>query len=106
MFRKVLDAEMRDATKSGIDKETKKKTREEITLEEEELFWQMGLLGEKSAESLLHTIYFYNGKLFGLRANEHRLLRVGNIVVQENLIIFDESISKTFHGGLKDLSRS
>ena len=47
MFRKVLDAEMRDATKSGIDKETKKKPREEITLEEEELFWQMGLLRRK-----------------------------------------------------------
>lgn len=63
------------------------------------------LLGGHSDESLMYTIYFYNGKLFGLRACEHRLLRFCNICVKENLIIFDESLSKTFHGGLKDLKK-
>lgn len=33
-----------------------------------------GLDGGFSAESLMYTIYFYSGKLFGLRAGEHRLL--------------------------------
>ena len=105
-MRKVLDGEMRDATRSGVDIQTRKEPQEEITTEEEDIFWQKGLLGENSAECLLHTVYFYNDKLFGLRANEHRLLRVANIVLKDNQIIFDESISKTFHGGLKHLKRS
>jgi hypothetical protein len=99
----VIDGEMRDATNSGVDIQTKKEVREEITLEEEEIFWQKGPLGQNSAECLLHSIYFYDGKLFGLRANEHRLFRVANIVLKDNFINFDESISKTFHGGLQDL---
>ena len=56
---------MCDSTKSGMDLKTKKEVREEITVEEEELFLQKGLLGQVSAECLLHTIYFYCGKLFG-----------------------------------------
>lgn len=103
LFCKVIDGEMRDSTKSGIDLKTKKEKREEITAEEEELFWMKGLLGKSSAKCLLHTIYFYCGKIFGLRANEQRLLRISNIKVESNFIIFDESISKTFHGGLSDL---
>ena len=54
----------------------------------------------------MNTIYFYCGMLLGLRANEQRFLRFFNIVVKENFIIFDQSISKTFHGGLSDLGLS
>ena len=57
----------------------------------------------KTVKSLLHTIYFYNGKLFGLRSKEHRNLKFINFRVQSNCIIFDETVSKTYHGGLKDL---
>ena len=106
MFRKILDGEMRDAAKKGVEVKCRKDVRGEITLEEEELFWTKGLLGCHSAECLLNTIYFYNGKLFGLRSNEHRLMRVSNIVVKDCVIIFDESVSKTFHGGLKDLKKN
>lgn len=49
---------------------------------------------------------FYNGKLFGLRSGEHRLLRLCNNFVKENYITFDESLrSETFHGGLRDLKK-
>ena len=48
--------------------------RAEITEEEEEAtLWDMELLGSYSAESLLHIVYYFNGKLFGLRAGKHRL---------------------------------
>lgn len=97
---------MKDATKCGIAQKCKKEAREEITEEEEAILWEKGLLGGHSAESLMNTIYFYNGKMFGLRAGEHRLLRLCNIYVKENLIIFDESLSKTFHGGLKELKNT
>lgn len=103
LFRKVLDGEMKDATKEGLSVKFKKAERQEVTAEEEELLWSKGLLGNKTAECLLNTVYYYNGKLFGLRAKEHRQLRYMNIRVENNFIIFDESVSKTFHGGLNDL---
>ena len=104
-FRKALDAEMRETNKMGIAQAKKKPERSDVTDEEELELWRQNLLGGQSAESLLNTLYFYNGKLFGLHANEHRLLRISNIVLVDNLIIFDESLSKTFHGGLKDLKK-
>ena len=96
---------MKDATKGGIANKCKKDERREITKSEEAELWKQGLRGSSTAETLLHTMYFYNGKLFGLRGGEHRLLRVSNITVQGSHIIFDECMSKTFHGGLKDLTR-
>ena len=51
----------------------------------------------------MHTLYLYNGKLFAIRAGEHRLLRLKNFSLSDNSIIFNESMSKTFHGGLNDL---
>ena len=66
---------------------------------EETKLWEKGLLGSHSAESLLHTVYYYNVKVFGLRAGEHRLLGIGNIVVKVNIIVFDESQCKWFQGG-------
>jgi hypothetical protein len=38
-------------------------------------------------------------------ASKLLLLLISNIVLVDNLIIFDESLSKTFHGGLKDLKK-
>lgn len=77
-----------------------------ISTEEEKIFWDKGLLQCQTAETLVNTIYFYNGKLFEIQAKEHRDLRYryANIkIVDSNSIVFDESYSKTFHGGLKDL---
>ena len=88
-FRKGLDAEMKDATKCGITQKRQMDSHEEITEDKEGLLWEKGLLGGHSAEALMYTIYFYNGKLFGLRVCEHRLLRFCNICVKENLINFD-----------------
>ena len=80
---------MKNATTCGIAEASKKAERTEITDEEEKTLWEKGLLGGLTAESLLHTIYFYNGKLFGLRASVHRLLRLSNITISSNYIIFD-----------------
>jgi hypothetical protein len=68
----IIDAEMKDATKCGVAQASK---RAEITEEEEATLWDMELLGSYSAESLLHIVYYFKGKLFGLRAGKHRLLR-------------------------------
>lgn len=60
-------------------------------------------MGCHSANSLLTTIYFYNGKLFGIRSKEHRNLRYSNFRIDTESVTYDESVSKTYHGGLKDL---
>ena len=62
---------MKDATGYGIAVATKKKERNEITEEEEKVLWEKTLLGGHTAESLLHTLYLYNEKLFAIRADEH-----------------------------------
>ena len=65
---------MKQTTLDGVANKTKKKERSDITEEDEATMWSKGLLGCHTAKSLFRTIYFYNGKLFGLRAKEHRNL--------------------------------
>ena len=58
------------ATKCGIAQKCKMDSREEITEDEEAIWlWEKGPLGGFSAELLMYTIYFYNGKRFGLQVN-------------------------------------
>ena len=58
---------MKDATKCGVAQaSTSMSEKEEITEREETILWDMALLGANTAESLLYTVCFYNGKLFGL----------------------------------------
>ena len=68
---------------------------------------QKDLLGCQTAKSSQYNFFFfYNGKLFGIRAKEHRNLRVNNFRIDSVSVTYDESTSKTFHGGLKDLKYS
>ena len=62
---------MKDSTREGVSLQNKRE-KEAVTDEEEEMYWFGRLFGTKTAKCLLHTIYFYNGKLFGLRGGEHR----------------------------------
>ena len=103
ILRSTLDAEMKDATRAGVALQNKKAEKLPVTQEEENKFWEMGLLGCQSAKSLLNTVYFYNGKLFGLRGGEHRNITVANFQLGSNFIRFEENVAKTFHGGLTDL---
>ena len=78
--------------------------KEPVSDEEEERMYQQGLLGEASAKTLLHTIYFYKGKIFGMRSQEHRQLRLDDIKIEnDKSIVYRENISITFHGGIADM---
>lgn len=57
----------------------------------------------KTAKSLLNVVYYYNGKLFGLRGGLHRRICLENFEISDNYIPFEENASKTSHGGLLDL---
>ncbi|KXJ10914.1 Zinc finger MYM-type protein 2 [Exaiptasia diaphana] len=102
-LRKILDAEMKSVHSKGVT--NRKKEKELITDEEEEAMWRKGVLGQSTAEILLKTVYFYNGKLFGIRSQEHRQLRISDIEIEgDEHIIYRENSSKTFHGGIADLN--
>ncbi|KAK3716290.1 hypothetical protein QZH41_014569 [Actinostola sp. cb2023] len=103
LFRRALDAEMKCGTRDGLHIKFKKDEKEFVSEEEEEMFWKQGLLGTCTAKSLLNTVYFYNGKLFGLRGGEHRNIVVNIFEIGSNFLTFTENASKTFHGGLRDL---
>ena len=70
----VIYAEMKDGVREGLHIKCKKEEKELVTAEEERKFWEMNLLGTSSAKSLLYTVYFYNGKIFGLMLRSTREL--------------------------------
>jgi len=94
---------MKCGTRDGLHIKYKKDEKEFVSEEEKEMFWKQGLLGTCTAKSVLNTVYFYNGKLFGLRGGEHRNIVVNNFEIGSNFLTFTENASKTFHGGLRDL---
>ena len=55
-FRRVLDAEMKEATRMGVTLKTKGDEKEAVNNEEEELFRSNGLFGQSPARSLLNTV--------------------------------------------------
>lgn len=74
----------------------KKDEKGAIKDEEGNFFWSKALLATDSSNSLLNTVYFYNGKLFVLREGEHRNISLRNIGVGEDCIKFEENGSKCF----------
>ena len=63
-----------------------KDEKEFVTADEEVKFWEMNLLRTSSAKSLLYTVYFYNGKIFGLRDRDHRNIVLNNFELGSNFI--------------------
>ena len=74
----VLDLEMKRLKAHGIG--SIKRKAEPLTLEEEEILWNKGILGDHSPLALLNTVFFFqNGVNFALRSgSEHRALRYEN----------------------------
>ena len=64
---------MKDSTRQGVSLQTKKEKKEAVKDEDEEKFWSAGLFGSGTAKQLLDTIYFYNGKMFGLCCQRKKL---------------------------------
>ena len=46
-FRRVLDAEMKEATRMGVTLKTKEDEKEDVNNEEEKLFWSKGLFSHQ-----------------------------------------------------------
>ena len=61
-----------------------KKKAEAISLGDEDLLWEKGLLGMHNAQTLLDTMIFMCGLFFALRSGqEHRSLKIDQIELVE-----------------------
>lgn len=106
-FRINLDAEMKQLQRKGLG--SKKRQAEPLTLEEEELLWNKGLLGSTNPQVLVDTMLFMNGLYFALRSgDEHRQLRFDPCQIelieqagQRSYLKYTKDISKNRPGGLK-----
>ena len=87
---------------------------EPVTVEDENLLWELGLLGTISSTVLLHTLVYMVGLYFALSSgSEHRQLRYAPAQIQliENphshpYLRYQEDISKTNQGGLHSRAKS
>ena len=93
--------------KSGLG--SHKKKAEPLTIEEEELLWQKGLLGSHSPQALVDTMVVLNGLYFALRSgSEHHQLRSHPCQIQliekhgqRPYLEYTEDVSKNRQGGIK-----
>ena len=106
-FRSCLDSEMKRLQSSGLG--SRKKKAEPLSLEEEELLWRKGLLGDGNPQALVDTMVVMNGIYFALRSgSEHRQLRSDPCQIKlverpghRSYLEYTEDISKNRPGGLK-----
>ena len=106
LLRSVLDNEMKETRGKGVG--VKKKEALPITEEQENILWLKGLLGDKTPQILLDTIFWFCGLCFALRSgDEHRRLSRHQITLHKPVgdlafLEYTEDCSKNNRGGLKD----
>ncbi|XP_069106898.1 uncharacterized protein [Argopecten irradians] len=73
-FRKTQDARMKQLASEGIGVSLKQ--ADPITPEQDNALWESDNLGKASSQAIIHTLFYYNCKLFGLRGHDdHRNLQ-------------------------------
>ena len=109
----TLDNEMKRLRSQGVHVGVKRKRAESISIEEEEILWEKGLLGEDSPKVLLDTMIYLHvcGVHFTLRrGQEHRSLQRNQLELVKpetdlSYLIYTENISKNNSGGLSHRKR-
>jgi len=95
-------AKRKELKQEGLGNKPKK--TEPLTAEEENRLWEAGQLGANDPTALLNTMWFFNTKLFGLRAtDENRQLQWGDISVKcdendDEYLEYNERKTKTRDG--------
>ena len=103
-FQKTLDGEMKRLRSTGLG--VRRRQAEPITIEEENLLWERGLLGDHTPQVLLDTMLFLCGIHFALRSGEeHRSLQVSQLELifppdSPAHLVYTENFSKNNQGGL------
>ena len=108
LFYNALDSKMKELAKKGIVIEVNR--ADEISTEEESLLWEKGVINLHTAMGLSNGVYYYNCKLFGLRArDEHAGMKRWQLsIVADGKgregIRYVDSGCKNWQGGLKHKS--
>jgi hypothetical protein len=98
---------MRELTAQGIGLHTKQ--TDSVTYDNEEELWRQKILNAETPKGLQRTLFYLIGVNFALRGGQaHRTLTVENFTIMTDAsgsryFEYKEVISKTHHGGLKDL---
>ena len=87
---------MKDATCEGLHLKTKKKEKCSVTAGGRGVILEFNVLGISTAKSSSNTVYFYNGKVFELRGDEHRSPLLNNFEVTSDFVKFEESYVNRF----------
>ncbi|XP_053390993.1 uncharacterized protein LOC128553833 [Mercenaria mercenaria] len=110
-FRKTLDSHMRELTNQGIGLEIK--SADAVTADDEKKFWETGVFSMSSAKGLSNAVFFYNGKVFGLRGGEEQtgllaeqFLLGYDSVNNRRYVKFLPRIRKNAQGGLKQSKKA
>ena len=103
-FHNALDNVLRDLRARGVGSESQE--TEAFSKEEEERLWSSGTLGDDNPRSLLHAVFYLNGKNFCLRGgDEQRNLKISQLkrLNNPNRYVYTENSSKNCYGGVKQL---
>ena len=110
-FRKTLDSHMRELTNDGIGLEIK--SADAVTQDDESKLWENGVISFSTARGLSNAVFFYNGKVFGLRGGEeHSGLLAEQFVLgydaanKRRFVKFIPRIRKNAQGGLKQSKKA
>ena len=101
-LRNTMDSVFRALRKEGVGSD--KKNAKPFTKEEEEQLWSSGAIGVSDPLSLLHAVFYYNGKNFCLRGGiEHRELKLSQLRREKDGYRYTEHALKNRSGGLAQL---
>ena len=101
--RKALDSRMKELTEQGYNVV---RGSDNITPQDEAALWDSGTFNLNSARGLSYCVFFYNGKIFGLRGgSEHRSLTPDQFDIiqgsEGKFLRFTSRNTKNVSGGLK-----
>lgn len=100
--RAALDARMKEVTSAGVG--IMRKKADVLSVEDERTMWKKGALGTATGSQMMNTVFFYIGKLFGLRLDEQESLTFGQVTREMDgdgwYIRYRGGKNKTTDGGL------
>ena len=103
-FHIAFDNVLRDLRARGVSSESQQ--TEAFSKEEEECLWSSGTLGDDNSRSLLHAVFYLNGKNFLLtwrrRTEEFKISQLKRLN-NPNRYVYTENSSKNRYGGVKQL---
>ena len=108
VLRQTLDAKMKDVNKKEVHMH--KKQAEPLTADHERLLWDTGVFNLISGRGVQNAVYFYTGKVFGLRAcDEHYNLKCEQFTMGSDhvgrYIRYAGKVCKNNQGGLATTGR-